>query len=526
MSGKFMSVKKYIIPTITMVIIASQLMGCAAASSDQLVEMLNRGEQIEIEVASPAFGEEEQGTESQILWEELASLSTNEVLRKAWDNTLKITVTDTGKNGMLYVNDKGENANNTTLRMALHNRAFQKLFESEDGLESLAEGALNNYADLDVDETYKAALMGINGYFNIIPDMEVNYANADSTLTRNEFLAMVFRAESPVSELTLNADYVNAVGQSDYNIFAQGVVEDSYLDLQSKSLNNMTANGAITRAEVVYTLVKRYFSKELSSIDIKNSEITFTDAKDGGDIINNQKKVANPTSKDYWKSYELTYALSNPDDGLPTDLYKALLVARQIGILQTNETRWDEAVTRSEVIDFLMNAYINDSSIETFNFNQGTIIGYEVPVDEPTTQEPSKSEINDTDTQVADGVENENNVAPSVEETTVEETPADSNSDIILEYPENDTYTLTASDIEMLRFFGATESEINSIHSLQEFDNLLVRLLEAYENNSDSSSDTGSSSSGSGSGNTGGSEDAHDPSRVPQLGDHDIPGGM
>lgn len=519
MSGKFMSVKRYIIPTITMVIIASQLMGCAAASSDQLVEMLNRGEQIEIEVASPAFGEEEQGTESQILWEELASLSTNEVLRKAWDNTLKITVTDTGKNGMLYVNDKGENDNNTTLRMALHNRAFQKLFESEDGLESLAEGALNNYADLDVDETYKAALMGINGYFNIIPDMEVNYANADSTLTRNEFLAMVFRAESPVSELTLNADYANAVGQSDYSIFAQGVVEDSYLDLQSKSLNNMTANGAITRAEVVYTLVKRYFSKELSSIDIKNSEITFTDAKDGGDIINNQKKVANPTSKDYWKSYELTYALSNPDDGLPTDLYKALLVARQVGILQTNETRWDEAVTRSEVIDFLMNAYINDSSIETFNFNQGTIIGYEVPVEE-TVEIETNENINDTDTQVADA---------TVEEEPVTEEPSNEPETSTDNTSSSPAVQLSENDINWLLNNGATQEQVDNVHTEEDLIALMDFILSAPSSSSGSSS--GSSNEGTGSGSSGADDpfnEEYDPSMQGQLipDDEVLPGHM
>ena len=32
MSGKFMSVKRVIVPTITMLIIASQLMGCSSVS--------------------------------------------------------------------------------------------------------------------------------------------------------------------------------------------------------------------------------------------------------------------------------------------------------------------------------------------------------------------------------------------------------------------------------------------------------------------------------------------------------------
>lgn len=395
MSGKFMKVKRLIVPTITMVIIASQLMGCAATTQNELVQMLQNGDQIEIEVASPAFAEEEQGTESQILWEQLASLETNEVLRKAWDDTLKITVTETGKNGVLYVDAAGQNENNNTLKVAIHNRAFQKLFESEEGIASLAEGALNNYVDLDAEDQYKAALMGVNGYFNLIPDMEVNYANADSTVTRNEFLAMVFRAESPVTELQSDGVYTNTVGQSDYNIYAQNVAEDSYLDLESKSLNNMTANGSITRAEVIYTLVSRYFADELGALDLKSTDIKFNDAKDGGDIIHSQKEVANPTSQDYWKSYELTYSLANPDNGLPTDLYKALVVAKQVGILETSDTRWDESITRSEAIEFIINALKNDDSIETFNYNQGEISGYEV-TEKEETQSTEEVSVNST----------------------------------------------------------------------------------------------------------------------------------
>ncbi|MGN1051355.1 MAG: hypothetical protein ACI4QE_03545, partial [Acutalibacteraceae bacterium] len=182
MSGKFMKVKRYVIPTITMVIIASQLMGCAAMSSDQLLDAINRGEQIEIEVASPDFAVAEQGTEDSILWEQLASLKTNPSLRKDWDDTLMITTTETGKNGMLYVTVDGENENNNTLAVAIHNREFQKQFENEDSLTALANGALSNYADLDVEDEYKAFLMGVNGYFNLLPDAVPNYSNADSTL--------------------------------------------------------------------------------------------------------------------------------------------------------------------------------------------------------------------------------------------------------------------------------------------------------------------------------------------------------
>ena len=61
MSGKFMRIKRLIVPTLTMVIIASQLMGCAATSQSELLKMLDTGQQIEIEIATPIS--EEQGEE-------------------------------------------------------------------------------------------------------------------------------------------------------------------------------------------------------------------------------------------------------------------------------------------------------------------------------------------------------------------------------------------------------------------------------------------------------------------------------
>ena len=74
MSGKFMNVKRIIIPTITMVVIASQLMGCAAVSKSELLTLLEQGENIEIEVASPI--NEEQGEEQTLDWIQLDQLQT------------------------------------------------------------------------------------------------------------------------------------------------------------------------------------------------------------------------------------------------------------------------------------------------------------------------------------------------------------------------------------------------------------------------------------------------------------------
>lgn len=387
MSGRFMTIKRIVIPTITMVIIASQLMGCAAVSQSELLQMINQGDAIEIEVATPI--NQEQGTESALDWQELASLSTNPDLRDSWDDILMITPTDTGKNGVLYVNAEGNNEPNNTLRVALHNSEFLKYLDSEADSLQLSNAVQGNYADLEENDTARALYMGINGYFNLLPDANPNYANPDSTLQRNEFMAMVFRAETPVQDLTADSAFADAVGQSDYNIYAQGLAGNSYLDTASKSLNNLTANGTITRAEALYLLVSRYFSDDMASVDVKTA--TFNDAKDGGDIATKQKFIEDGTKKDYWKSYELTYAIQNPDDGLPTDLYKALIVAKSKGLVG-DVTRWDEALTRSEAIEFLVKTLRQEKGITQFNAKQAKIEGHEVTEE---TAEPEQATVED-----------------------------------------------------------------------------------------------------------------------------------
>lgn len=367
MSGKFMSVKRIIIPTITMVIIASQLMGCAAANQNELLQMINNGDAIEIEIAT--FDNEAQGEEAKLFWEQLALLETNPELRNAWDDTLGITGAGEQKNGVLYVNADGEHEPNNTLRVALHNREFVKFLENESTINALSEAAQKQYVDIEADETEKAVYMGINGYFNLLPDTVSDYCNPDSTITRAEFMAMVYRAETPVQELTADKEFATAVGRSDLNIYAQGVVEDSYLDLESKSLNNMNYNGTISRAEAVYLLVNRYLADDVTVVDIK--EPSFSDAKDGGNIAEQQLFIENGVEKEYWKSYELVYALQNPENGLPTDLYKSLIVASQKGIITDNESRWDEGITRAEAVEILVNALKIETGIKEFNSKQG-----------------------------------------------------------------------------------------------------------------------------------------------------------
>ena len=368
MDEKYMKIKKLTIPTITMVIIASQLLGCNAVSQSELLQMINNGDMIEIEVAVPQNVTETD--ETLLNWIILASLTTNPDLRKEWDNKLNILVSEDSKNGVLYVNTDGKNEPNNTLRVALHNRELIKALEDKTIAEALANAAELAYTDIDAEENQdKAFYIALNGYFNLLPDSEDGASYADDALSRKEFMAMVARSELQVDEtLTSSDDFNILVGKSEYNAFAEQVAPDSYLDTATKSLNNKTYNGTMTRAEAIYLLVNRYFKSDLASVDV--SSTTFTDAKDGGDIATAQKFIENGTEKDYCRDYELVYATQNPDKGLPTDLYKALVVAKNKSLI-TEDTRWDEGITKSEAIQLLVEALKQETGIQIFTFKQG-----------------------------------------------------------------------------------------------------------------------------------------------------------
>ena len=233
-------------------------------------------------------------------------------------------------------------------------------------------------------------------------------------------------------------------------------------------------------------------------------------------------------------------------------MYKALVVAYNKGIINETDCRWDEAVTKAEFLEMLTNTYL--TLPVAISAERGTVKGHEVPVDEPTTDENEKvdlSEINDTDTQVADGEENEtestsnnsgestsnsesnnnsNSESNSNDESTsnldapAEETPADISS----ESSGTQSFALNETDIELLKYFGATDSEIANIHSSQELDSLLTRLLEDFDNNITSSSGSGSTGGSGNTGGSGGGEDDYDPSMVNHLNPDDgsLPGSM
>lgn len=345
MSGKFMKIRRYVIPTLTMIIIASQLMGCAVVSPKEVQEITQVAQEIEIEIALPISVE--LGEKQSIDWIRLDQLNTYEDFRRELDDIMKITrFGDNSKNGICYINLEGQQEGNNTLYNAMMNRKFIANFLENDTANLKLSVAINSlYVDIEENDNMVAA---INAYWNLLPDAAPNYFNPDQTLSRLEAMSLIARANNQVTDEVGNQSFTDAVGQSEYTDIASLIVSDSYLSIDTMSLNNTTANGTITRGEYIYMLINNIFgSDRMTRADIQ--KVQFKDCKNGGDIASQQNYRNETSVNDYYESDELNYAIKNPDKGCPSRMYRALATAQELNIIGS-ETRWDEGLTKAEAI--------------------------------------------------------------------------------------------------------------------------------------------------------------------------------
>ncbi|MBO5387542.1 MAG: hypothetical protein J6A59_05305 [Lachnospiraceae bacterium] len=372
----------------TIIVMTSQLMGCASVSSNEMLELLQAGESIEIEVAMPSYYEEEQGEEILASWTELGLLETNKDFRLAFDDaTYTHSAGEVGKNGPMYIDLDGNWTNNSTLHYAMMNKTFvEKYWNDNTTKDSLREAILEAYVDIDENDSEKVRdAVIINAYFNLFNDHEEAYANPNSTLTRGEFLAGLVKADTPVDkELANSPEFLSCIGeQTDLTLIAELADAHSYLNSKDKSLDTVTFNGTISKAEAVYAVVQRYFGEEFSKVTGK--EEAYADTKNAGNIalrakFINEKENSYP---DKWKAYTLSSMLQNPEKGLDEEFYKAYVVVKQHNLLPSGVTdsNWDEAITKAEAIDLIIKAYEAIAKRDGYatnqqdGLNEGSVVG-------------------------------------------------------------------------------------------------------------------------------------------------------
>lgn len=394
MASKFIKLKRAIIPVMTAVIIASQLSGCAVFNSNEMLDMINNGEDIVIELAIPDYEINVQGQQVKLTRVQLDSLKTymENGFRDDFDKLFGVTPLEAfgkvvSKQGCIYINSAGFQDGNTSFMDSLRNKVFMETFaKSEDKLGELGEVA---YADVDAD-SYDAVIAALNAYYNLFAEAESgedDYFNPTQSVTRGEFYSFIYRASNGVNEdLTTVTNIENAVGISaldDENIVYASQVENSaWLNSSNTGLRAGNYKQSISRAEAVYMLLNQFMSSDFKQFNPASSGITLGDATDGG-------MFDTDTDKSWFSSnalvdkdgnlvegYELgalSKMLTAGDGQVQSDLYKALVMAAKLGIIDAEETRYNEPVSRSEAIDMFI------KTMEALNEKNGYLTT-EIPV--------------------------------------------------------------------------------------------------------------------------------------------------
>lgn len=380
--------KKFISPTLTVLMLTSQLTGCSTTNAAETMNMLKANETIEINIPEPENIEE--GKEISYNWIELAYLDSYESLRNTMDDSLYIIkMADNGKNGVIYVDSEGNHTNNATLQDAFNNKKFiNNYWNNKETNQRIIQSAKQTFSDLEDESDASCVLAAYNAYYNLLPAYDSNYANMQSTLSRLEAMSLLYRAVTPVDDtLQVSTDFISKVGDNEHAIFAEQIDNQglTYLTSKNSSLDESTATGTMTRAEYVFMIIQNFYADEYNTLtkdDIKSftKSTEFVDLKNAGNVAKEQKYIYTEKNKETgvkeekaynrYQAYELNYCLQNVEDGLTENLYKAYIVASNHNILtDTEETNWELGLTKEYALELLTNVLEETGS--NVNYDRG-----------------------------------------------------------------------------------------------------------------------------------------------------------
>ncbi|MDE6426042.1 MAG: hypothetical protein K2K89_07895 [Ruminococcus sp.] len=368
-----MKIKKILISLMALVIVASQFTGCA--DSDLNNNVMN-SEEIVITAEKTVY--DRKGELSKIDWIALQEKTSNsnirEYLDKYFDNHTNVKGI---KYGAFYTNKDNNQEGNNTLFTVLGNEYVANTLSTLTNTpnKEIAQYLNKDYADLE-ESDYTSAMF--NGYFELIPDSTPNYFNGGASLSRAEAMALVMRAVTPVGTLEPNTTFEQAVtgtAYDPYTPYASQENTNAYISTADSSLNKDNYAGTMTRAEYVYLVLNEiYGTEQISTADV--SKVSLSDCTLNSKIADTLKLTS--TSNQYHSAC-LQYALQTADKGVPDELYQSLATANTKDII-SSETRWDEAITKTEAIEILiatMQSYYNDNGYPYNNAEGGTTASLE-----------------------------------------------------------------------------------------------------------------------------------------------------
>ena len=345
MSGKFMKVIRRTIPTLTLIVMASQLFGCGAANKDQILQMLKNNQEITIEYAEQIDSTNQNCIQSQ--WKKLSSYSDNEAFRAELEKLTNNETTENNvKRGTIYYTE------NPTLQTTLCNTAFINHFDSI-SKEELFNGLKDIYIDIDENtsiETMRAA--SINEYFKLFNCKTESEYNGTQKVSRQDFLVALCKATTSPTSSQENID------ESE---IAELISSNSYIG--SNKANN-TEEGKITKVEAAYVISNTLFGDELSNVKLDGKQQLANGLKSSGNIA---KSNGYDKYSDNCRVATLQKCLT--DNKLDDDLYKGLKLLEEKGVIDSEfESNWNRAITKDEAISLIYKALsIKGSSVNNVN---------------------------------------------------------------------------------------------------------------------------------------------------------------
>ena len=346
MASKFMKIIKRTIPTLTLIVMASQLFGCGAANSEQITTMIENNTEITIEYAdqiSTYTDKDNKDCITSSLWLPLNQITDNTSFRAAFEELV-------GGKDLVYTNT----SSTPTMQEILRNTTFISNLNSIE-TSNLLESLSSIYLDIDETtspEVIKAA--SLSTYFKLFNDKSEGEFNSTQRISRQDFLqAFEKSTHSPsLDEQTLSEKEIASL-----------ISGSSYL---GNNTTNNTEQGKITKVEAAYLIYNNLFNTD-SKAEVENTESrakTLQDSLDTNSITDN-------------------------------NLQASLNTLEAKGIIDNTFTsNWNKTITKTEAINLIFKA------LEVYNTEQGTAFEVEAPAPEAEetveTTDEANSDVEET----------------------------------------------------------------------------------------------------------------------------------
>lgn len=323
---------------------------------------------------------------------ELDQMTTYPEIRKTMDDVLGIAkFASNSKNGCIYVSGDGAWTGNSTLFNAFKNKVFvydywEKVLKQSDTISKISKACEADYGVNIGNSTYEL-LLAIDSYYGIFNSgSDKNGGMLDVPVSRKDAMSALYKADTPVDLLVENK--YSDFAENSCALYASQVEDCCYLNSGDGSLNAYSYYEPITKAEVIYMLVNRYYPEEYNNASLDKAYEGVANRGDLFDTFGVEKGT-------YWKMQSLEACLQNPEDGLTEDLLKALKVAKEHGMIGRIEN-WYESYTRYDFLMTLTQTYKNMFTEATFpvTANMGEQhVNTEIEFGKPNKDETELGEI-------------------------------------------------------------------------------------------------------------------------------------